>query len=258
MALSSTLKKLLLLSTLTLLGCRPGERTPPADAPPLVRLHRIQKSGIDLTILVFDTRLNYLEILDKPAGPESAPRTAKTAAEQAGALAALNGGFFTPEGQPLGFLRTHGEDLGGLHPGPLGEGLVLDTPPTLLRRENFRKVSQQARHILQAGPFLILDSQACAGLRGREPRDRAFLLSDGKHLFALAHSSACSLESLAQALAQQPIPEFHIERALNLDGGTSADLWISREIPGGPLERSSFFRKPVRNYLLLKSPNPAS
>ncbi len=58
------------------------------------------------------------------------------------------------------------------------------------------------------------------------------------------------------ALAGQPVPGLTIDAALNLDGGSSSDLWISSTVKGGPANERPFWSKSVRNYLVLTKPDP--
>ena len=78
-----------------------------------------------------------------------------------------------------------------------------------------------------------------------------FLAWDGGSRWALGYADKASLAELAAALAAQPVTQLEITTALNLDGGRSSDLWVSAEVPGGPLNTRTLWNRPVRNYLLL-------
>jgi hypothetical protein len=79
------------------------------------------------------------------------------------------------------------------------------------------------------------------------------LIWDGAEHFGLAYANSASLKGLSEALLKQPIPGFTINYAVNLDGGTSCDFWVSGTVSGGGFTKSSFFRKKARNYLVVKA-----
>ena len=217
-------------------------------------------AGVTLSFVAFDSRDYTLEVLDQ-AGLGTQFQSAAQAAKASGALAAINGGFFTPEGQPLGLLYHRGKKTGSLNTASsLGSGILyLDKSapqPVLARRETFQKWLNSATfsplEVLQTGPFLVEKGNAVSGLSTKESRVRSILLWDGEHHFALAQCEPISLRNLAGALAQQPLKDFDIQSALNLDGGRSSDLFISAKVSGGPKTLRRWWNKPVRNYIVLK------
>ena len=107
------------------------------------------------------------------------------------------------------------------------------------------------RHLIQAGPFLVENDIAVGGLENQKRSPRSFLVWDGGSRWALGYADKASLAELATALAAQPVTQLDITTALNLDGGRSSDLWVSAEVPGGPLNTRTLWNRPVRNYLLL-------
>ncbi len=215
--------------------------------------YRLPSHG--LTLLTFDQHTHSLRVLDNEGGPGTGATTAKSAAQSSNAVAAINGGFFTPEGQPLGLLYENGIKYGGLNTSSLGAGIyVHDTESRstyLLRRSAWRSRGTPPTDLLQSGPFLVEHSRPVSGLSTSPPRERSFLLWDGHSGWALGHSSSTTLADLAKTLATQPLPGFTIQHALNLDGGSSADLWISPSVKGGPASTRHLWNKNVRNYLVL-------
>lgn len=223
---------------------------------PLV-VHRLEVNGGTFTILTFDSRHHALEVVDNEKGPGTGARTAEDAAQGRG-IAAINGGFFTAEGDPLGLVYEAGKKYGGLSSSSLGAGLYLHEPslhrPGLLRRRAWDRKTTSTMHILQAGPFLLEDGKPVPGLSNRRARPRSFLLWDGHLGWAIGHCSSTTLSALAQTLAKQPVPSLKVRLALNLDGGSSCDLWIGPSVTGGPIGIRPFWAKDVRNYLVL-TPN---
>ena len=232
-------------------------------APPVIdtRVHRFTTRGIAFTVLTFDHRHFHLSVLDNEHGPGTGAITAKTAAKTSGSLAAINGGFFTPAGNPLGLVIENGNPQGALGTSSLGAGIYFHDPDSrrsgLIRREAWKTDrSRTPETLLQSGPFLVEHGRPLSGLSKSRPRPRSFLLWDAQFGWALGHAGSTTLAQLASALAAQPIPGFTIRTVLNLDGGSSSDLWISSSVNGGPVSTRRFWNKPVRNYLLLTKSSP--
>ena len=231
----------------------------PKSLHPL-RAQKAQVAGVTLTYFSFDTRNHTLAVVDQSTvGGEF--QTAAEVTRAKNALATINGGFFTPEGQPLGIVYQNGKKSGALNTSSsLGSGvLYVDkklAQPTIARRATFQKWLKDPafnpKEVLQTGPFLVEEGRSISGLSNDEPRVRSLLLWDGQYHFAIAQCEPISLRNLAGALAKQPLPDFAIEVALNLDGGRSADLNISSQVPGGSINLRRWWNKPVRNYLIVK------
>ena len=224
----------------------PATTDAPARAP---RVVQTTLAGIPITAVAFDSRGHRLVVADQAGGPASRWPDAKSAAASRQGLAALNGGFFTPEGAPLGLVVAGGKSSGALNrASSLGAGLLVDDgSPTLVRRESGRRGPE----LLQSGPFLIEHGRPIAGLSPQSSTARSFIGWDGGHGWFIARSGPCSLQSLAKALAGARIGGVAARSVLNLDGGRSSDLWIGPSIAGGPLEQRPFWNKPVRNFLIL-------
>lgn len=206
-------------------------------------------AGTPITAVAFDSRTHRLVVADQTGGPASLWPDAKSTAASRQGLAALNGGFFTPEGAPLGLVVAGGKSSGALNrASSLGAGLLIDDgSPTLVRRESGRRGPE----LLQSGPFLIENGRTIAGLSPESSTARSFVGWDGGHGWFIARSGPCSLQALAKALAGARIGGVDTRCVLNLDGGRSSDLWIGPSIPGGPLEQRPLWNKPVRNFLIL-------
>jgi hypothetical protein len=211
--------------------------------------------AIRVDFVAFDSRSHQLTVADQTGGPGSQWADAASAGRSAGALAAINAGFFTPEGKPLGLVISNGQRRGALNrASSLGSGLYVaggSGAPALLRRE-LANSRGGATELLQSGPFLVEGGRTLAGLTPEPLRDRSFLAWDGGHQWIIGRTSPCSLAGLGAALANSQPAGFPIRHALNLDGGRSSDLWISAAIPGGPANIRPIWNNPVRNFLLLQ------
>ena len=227
-----------------------NEQAPRAPLP--ASIEKVSSRGLDLTFLLFDERSYHLSVADKKEGPDTEWPTAEAAAMAHGALAAINASFFDPEGDPLGLVIENGRRIGKWNSNSsLTSGVfAMEKRPRLLRRQHWRSFSP-TRHLIQAGPFLVENDIAVGGLENQKRSPRSFLVWDGGSRWALGYADKASLAELATALAAQPVTQLDITTALNLDGGRSSDLWVSAEMPGGPLNTRTLWNRPVRNYLLL-------
>jgi len=225
---------------------------PPPPPTPVLPRHPLKVrlssyDGIEFTTVTFDRRDHFLKVVDQKGGPGSLFANAQAAAQ--GGMAAINGGFFSPEGTPVGLVITGGEARGYLNSASyLGTGILDGKKVSLATRETYRRSSE----LLQSGPRLVWKGETLTGLSRGNPRPRSFMIWDGAEHFGLAYADSASLKGLSQALQSQPIPGFEINYAVNLDGGTSCDFWVSGSVPEGGFTRSSFFRKKARNYLVLR------
>lgn len=226
--------------------------TPPPTAAPSpkhpLKVRTASLNGTEFTAVTFDRRDYFLKVIDQKNGPGSQFSSAQAAAS--GGLAAINGGFFSPEGKPVGLVITGGEVRGSLNTSSsLGTGILDGKSVTLATRQNYQNSSE----LLQTGPRLVWAGESLTGLSTTNDRPRSFMIWDGQNHFGLAYADSATLKGLSNNLKAQPLSGFDIKYAVNLDGGTSCDLWVSDSVPGGSLSRSSFFRKKARNYLVLKS-----
>ncbi len=96
-------------------GTAVAEPAPIPSATVELRHFRQSLDGIAIEAVRFDARTHRLRVADQPAGPASRWATAREAGLALGGLAAINGGFFTPEGTPLGRLVSDGTPVGSIH-----------------------------------------------------------------------------------------------------------------------------------------------
>jgi hypothetical protein len=171
-------------------------------------------------------------------------------------LAAVNGGFFTPEGEPLGRVIAGGNAVGTWNSASsLGSGLWHADAAgrsAIRRRGNLDRADAGAmRELLQAGPLLVENGRAVGGLDALKTSARTMILWDGANRWWIGRCSPASLAQVAALLADGEIPGWRVRHALNLDGGRSAELWVSPEVSGGPKMIRPVWNRPVRNFLVL-------
>ena len=217
----------------------------------------VSSQGITISAVCFDDRKFQLTVADQADGCGSQWMDAKSAAMSCNGYAAINGGFFTPEGKPLGILVASGIKRGSLNQSSLGAGIFISSKnkSAIVRREHYASssVTHNVENLLQAGPILIEHGKPTIGLSDNNARPRSFIAWDGKHHWAIGHIDSSTLAAAARALSETSLIGFKASAVLNLDGGRSSDLWAGPRVPGGAKTHRSFLNKPVRNYLVITS-----
>jgi len=220
------------------------------------KLHQITHQNIQFNIVTFDTRKQSLVVADQAKGPGSIWTDAATAAKANNGIAAINAGFFTPDGKPLGIVISEGKKSGNYNTSSLGTAMFYQTATgaKISRRSIWSSLSKSPpAHLLQSGPMLIEKSNPVAGLSNKTSRPRSFLATDGKNHWCIGHAESCTLAQLSKALTTLKLTDFKPTTVLNLDGGRSSDLWVSSSVTGGAKTIRTFWNKPVRNFLILKN-----
>jgi hypothetical protein len=151
---------------------------PPHSPPQEATVRRATRSGIGLTGVSFDSRLNRLVVADQPAGPNSKWRDGAAAAKAVGGIAAINGGFFTPEGEPLGLAIASGAASGTWNrASALGSGIWHDG--RISRREAIgQTAARSGRELLQSGPMLVENGTPVSKLNAGKLAVRSVILWD--------------------------------------------------------------------------------
>jgi hypothetical protein len=241
-------------------GAKPTATTAKPAAPShtleLARATRREIAGIIFEGVAFDARSHRLVVVDQSGGPDSQFPDAASAGLASGGIAAVNAGFFTPEGDPLGLVVSAGKPAGAWNSASsLGSGVWHEDSSgqsAISRREQLgRSRATSMRELLQAGPMLIENGNPVSGLDPTKASVRTVILWDGGSRWWIGRASVCSLANLATALASGNPAGWPVRHALNLDGGRSSDLWISEITEGGPVSKRSPWNRPVRNFLVL-------
>jgi uncharacterized protein YigE (DUF2233 family) len=204
---------------------------------------------VRLDIVVFDADRYRLRVIDQP-DPQASGRAMASLMRAHGAAAGINGGFFTPEFQPIGLMIANGRSTGSFTRTSLIAGAVLQTThrPRLIWNHEYQG-TQGVVNFLQAGPRLVADQRPVSGLDASKKRPRSFIATDGAKTWAIGTSDTCSLATLATLLATtDSLPGLSVQRALNLDGGRSTALWF-RTADGQETSAPSW--STVRNYLAI-------
>jgi hypothetical protein len=220
------------------------------------RVTKTEHVGIHFEGVAFDTRSHRLKVVDQVGGPSSIHAVAASAAQANMGLAAVNGGFFTPAGEPLGRVIASGNRAGTWNSASsLGSGLWhadAAGKSAISRRESIGRAASETMHeLLQAGPMLVENTRAVGGLDAEKTSARTMILWDGGTRWWIGRSSPATLAAVASALTDSGVAGWRVRHALNLDGGRSSELWVSSDLSGGPLARRPAWNRPVRNFLVL-------
>ena len=185
-----------------------------------------ENATIDLA--VFSTKSCTLRVIDQPAPPRS---DLAQVMRQKGCLAGVNGGYFDPDYAPIGLLISDGKIIAPLRRARLITGVLTASPREvqILRVREFSR-QQKFNAAVQCGPFLVDLGRSVGGLEKTRTARRTFAAVGSVNRAALGFCSDVSLSELAKILATTRLAEdFKIERALNLDGGSSSAFWVARE-----------------------------
>ncbi len=164
-----------------------------------------------------------------------------------GAAVVLNAGYYDEKGRPMGYFRSGGKVFNSrvlyrgrktfLHYGAVFTAGRSGGRPEIVSREKFEDAG--VSEAFQAGPLLVEDGKPVQGLsRYREylraTRRTVVALDAGDRLVVLvseAETRGISWCELQEFLA---LPESEgglgVRDAMNLDGGSSSQLWVRDEI----------------------------
>ena len=203
------------LVTLSRTRSAPGE-----DRPAEATLHFVSFEASGHTFRLFDQN------------PHDNASLADTMAENH-CIAGTNGGYFSPEFDPVGLLVCDGRAVHPEQRARLLSGVLAITAANhiSLRRTTDAASSlpgKHARQAVQCGPFLVEDRKPVAGLNATRAARRTAVFTDGGGRWGLVVCTPVTLEEFAAILADPAaLPGgLKIARGLNLDGGGSTALWV--------------------------------
>ncbi|MBL8756727.1 MAG: phosphodiester glycosidase family protein [Planctomycetes bacterium] len=182
--------------------------------------------------------------------------------QQAGALAAINGGFFAIEstGLSIGLLRLDGQPV---VPAKEGQGSVGLTRAGELQLATRAAGDWPEMHdALGAGPMLLVDGVVQDhGARQRairHPRTAVGVLADGSVLWVVVDGRAKEAVGMSFEETAAVLAALGCRDGLNLDGGGSSTLWLAgRGVCNHPCDDKRFDaagERRVANALLLFAP----
>lgn len=179
---------------------------------------------------VFRFSLDGFELRVLPA-PGDGGATVAELARGSGALVAVNGGFFTHAFAPLGLLVSEGRALSPLRHADWGVFYVARGEAGLVHRRHWRPLPG-LEFAVESGPRLVADGRPLTFKPQSARRTALGILPDGRVL--LVATDGPLLTSELAALFARPSSEGGLgcRYALNLDGGSSTQLWFGDESRG--------------------------
>ena len=183
------------------------------------------EATVDLAVL--SSKSAAVRVIDNPGGDEELASVMRRTRGVAG----VNGGYFDPQNAPVGLLVSDGKLIAPFRKARLLSGVLVAAKGRveLLRAGEYssRKTVTAA---LQCGPFLVDGGTAVVGLNDTQPARRTFVLTSGPERLAIGFSSPVTLAQLGEILATARLaPDLKVQRALNLDGGSSSAFWFAGE-----------------------------
>ena len=215
----------------------------------VVHRHVVLENGarserITVDLAIFSTKSCTLRVLQNEDDADSLADMMRNEK----CLAGVNGGYFDEKFAPIGLRMANGQMIAPLQRARLITGVLVASSrgvQIVRSREFSRRAGVTAA--VQCGPFLVDRGQSIGGLNDSRPARRTFAATTTGNRALVGVCSNVSLAELSRMLATTLFAEdLRIERALNLDGGSSTGFWFARE-------NSSAFsiseQKPVRDFV---------
>jgi exopolysaccharide biosynthesis protein len=182
---------------------------------------------VTVDLAIFSTKSCTLRVLQNEGGAESLGEMMR----HEKCLAGVNGGYFNENFAPLGLRIANGQMIAPLQRARLITGVLVASPrgvQIVRSREFSRRLGVSAA--IQCGPFLVDRGQPISGLNDSRLARRTFTATTSSSRALVGVCSEVSLAELAKILATTSLAEdLKIQRALNLDGGSSSAFWFARE-----------------------------
>lgn len=212
----------------------------------------VEKEGrrVGLQVVLFDARDCDLRVVNQGGGDWAGAGAIRKEMQSVNAVAGVNGGFFTPEFEPMGLVVADGVHSGAFQDSGLISGAVASGMNGPVLVWNSEGVSGEGfSQVLQAGPRLVNGGAPVQGLSGGRTAARTFIATDGHSKWAVGLAKSPSLSELAEILVSPGLfADLRVWRALNLDGGRSSSLWVRRD-DGEELAWTGW--STVRNFLAI-------
>jgi len=143
----------------------------------------------------------------------------------ANCVAGVNGGYFDPNFAPLGLRIIDGKVTSRLTRGRLMSGVLASNGSVQILRLAEFSLLKKWNAAIEGGPFLVDHGQPVRGLEKMRSARRTFAAIASANRAALGYCPDATLADLAQMLIAR-LGDFKIQRALNLDGGSSTGLYF--------------------------------
>lgn len=200
-----------------------------------------ERATLDLAVL--STKSVTVRVIDNPAGDDDLAVVMR----RENCLAGVNGGYFDQENKPVGLLISDGNVVAPFRKARLLSGVmvIVSGRVQLLRAAEYSS-KREAAAALQSGPFLVDRGRPVPGLNDLRSARRTFIVTGEPDRAAIGFCSDVTLAQLGKILATPGVaPDLKVQRALNLDGGSSSAFWFAGE--RGPFSISE--QKAVRDFV---------
>lgn len=199
-----------------------------------------------LELAVFSTKSCRLRVIDQPSEPRVDLEEVMT---RGNFLAAVNGGYFDPDYKPIGLLMVDGTMIAPLQKARLLSGVLSASSKKvqILRVAEF-SLAQKPDAAVECGPMVVDLGKPVRGLESTRPARRTFAATGARDKAVLGFCSDVTLADLSSILATVLAPDFKVQRALNLDGGSSSAFWFKR---ANGTAFSIAEQKPVRDFVAI-------
>ena len=198
-----------------------------------------------LNLALFSTKSATLRVIDDPTGGESLA----SIMQQERSIAGVNGGYFDPNDAPVGLLISDGRVVAPKTKARLLSGVVsVVNGKVQIQRSAEFSMKTKPSAARQCGPFLVERGKPIKGLNETRSARRTFVVTGGGDRAAIGYCSSVTLAQLGALLATAGVAgEWKIQRALNLDGGSSSGFWFAGESGVFSIRE----QKRVRDYLAI-------
>lgn len=199
-----------------------------------------------LELAVFSTKSCRLRVIDQPSEPRV---DLEEAVSRGNFLAAVNGGYFDPDYKPIGLLIVDGTIIAPLQKARLLSGVLsASTKKVQISRVAEFSMAQKPDAAVECGPMIVDLGKSVRGLESTRAARRTFAAVGAGDKAALGFCSDVTLADLSNILAAISLPDFKIQRVLNLDGGSSSAFWFKRA-NASPFSIAE--QKPVRDFVAI-------
>jgi Exopolysaccharide biosynthesis protein related to N-acetylglucosamine-1-phosphodiester alpha-N-acetylglucosaminidase len=196
----------------------------------------------DVDLAIFSTKSCTLRVIDNQIG-----ETLSNVMAREKCVAGVNGGYFSSNFEPIGLLISDGKIVTRLQRASLITGVLsASTRGVQILRPREFSLQKKVNAAVQCGPFLVDHYERVHGLNDSQLARRTFAAIATNDRALLGVCSEISLAKLAVILATTRLADdLKIQRALNLDGGSSSAFWFVSE--NGPF--SILEQKSVRDFV---------
>ena len=199
-----------------------------------------------LELAIFSAKSCRLRVIDQSTEPRL---DLEEVMNRGGFLAGVNGGYFDPNYKPIGLLVVDGMMIAPLQKARLLSGVLSASAKKVqISRVAEFSMAQKPEAAVESGPMLVDLGKSVRGLESTRPARRTFVAIGAGDKVALGFCSDVTLADLSNILSTTLTPDFKIQRALNLDGGSSSAFWFKRA-NGSAFSIAE--QKPVRDFVAI-------